>query len=117
MAWHLFQWLFFWRRKRVQPPQESEATEVIMVDHSNSARAIEPPEIPVVSPPKPVLVPPIYKVDAPQNKRVAYFTHGCYAVARPGRPRLTAPDSRPRSTNTSPVRAAKPKARPASAQG
>ena len=94
-------------------------TRTLTVVRSNAARAVEAQPVEDEPKPKPVLVLPIEagaiaqpgedaatkaeedegsstgKGDASdwaKSGRIAYFTRGCYAVARLGRPRLTAPD-------------------------
>lgn len=95
-------------------------TRTLMVVRSNTARAVDAQYVEDEPEPKPVLVLPIEAgtisppgeaaatkpekedaasstgegdaLDLATSGRIAYFTHGCYAVAGLGGPRLTAPD-------------------------
>jgi hypothetical protein len=93
-------------------------TRTLMVVHSNTVRALEAQPVEDDDEAKPVLVLPVGPSivsppplpaeakpeqqedsstgqpdsDLPQSGRIAYFTHGCYAVASLGPPKLTRPD-------------------------
>jgi hypothetical protein len=104
-----------WRTELNSPRRDSRT---LMVVHSNTARALEaqpvehddeakpvlvlsvgpsilpPPPRPAEAKPEPHQDSPTGQPDSdlPQSGRIAYFTHGCYAVASLGSPKLTAPD-------------------------
>jgi hypothetical protein len=110
------QWLLLWRRKpspncevprqEEGAPPETAPEEVSMPaeqrNEPNSGLNETSPQRVQEAGPKPVLVLPtgptaVAKLeeivaDLPGGARNTYFMHGCYAAARPGRPRLTAPD-------------------------
>lgn len=90
-----------------------------MRNYANTGTEIGPQVVPAAAAPVPVpalLLERAGRAPMPDNPRASYFTHGAYAAARPGGPRLKAPDVPPERRNAAGAGPRRPQARRPAAQ-